>query len=168
VSTFGDLLREYRVRAGLSQDELAEKARISTAAVGALERGVRRALLLGDVEGAVEPLLAYLREMRGNESFTHGELEYAALALALRGQAIAAARLLGRVRSIEQRAPFERGGARQDAYDLLISLLRQQLSDKAMEKAVDAGALLGPDQAIDEALTALTAMTQKRERTTLR
>lgn len=43
VGTFGYLLREYRVRAGLSQEELAEKARISAAAVGALERGIRRA-----------------------------------------------------------------------------------------------------------------------------
>ncbi len=39
---FGHLLREYRIRAGLSQEHLAEQAKISTAAVGALERGVRR------------------------------------------------------------------------------------------------------------------------------
>lgn len=39
---FGDLLREYRTRAGISQEQLAERARISTAAVGALERGIRR------------------------------------------------------------------------------------------------------------------------------
>jgi predicted ATPase/DNA-binding XRE family transcriptional regulator len=41
--TFGDLLRTYRHRASLSQEELAERAQISAAAVGALERGVRRA-----------------------------------------------------------------------------------------------------------------------------
>jgi predicted ATPase/tetratricopeptide (TPR) repeat protein len=39
---FGDLLREYRTRAGISQEVLAERARISAAAVGALERGIRR------------------------------------------------------------------------------------------------------------------------------
>lgn len=39
---FGDLLREYRTRAGISQEQLAERARISAAAVGALERGIRR------------------------------------------------------------------------------------------------------------------------------
>jgi transcriptional regulator with XRE-family HTH domain len=38
----GDLLREYRTRAGISQELLGERARISTAAVGALERGIRR------------------------------------------------------------------------------------------------------------------------------
>jgi len=43
VSAFGELLREYRVRAGLSQFDLAEKAQISPAAVSALERGVRKA-----------------------------------------------------------------------------------------------------------------------------
>lgn len=40
--TFGDVLREFRVRAGLSQSDLAEKAHISEAAVGALERGIRK------------------------------------------------------------------------------------------------------------------------------
>jgi transcriptional regulator with XRE-family HTH domain len=41
--TFGALLRHYRLTAGLSQEELAEAAHISTAAVGAYERGVRLA-----------------------------------------------------------------------------------------------------------------------------
>lgn len=43
ASTFGGLLREFRARAGLSQSDLAEKANISEAAVGALERGTRKA-----------------------------------------------------------------------------------------------------------------------------
>src|SRR5580692_5115286 len=42
ATPFGDLLREYRTRAGISQELLAERARISAAAVGALERGIRR------------------------------------------------------------------------------------------------------------------------------
>lgn len=43
TTAFGELLREFRVRAGLSQSDLAEKAKISSAAVSALERGIRRA-----------------------------------------------------------------------------------------------------------------------------
>jgi predicted ATPase/DNA-binding XRE family transcriptional regulator len=43
LPTFGDLLRQYRVAAGYSQEHLAAKARISVESVGALERGVRRA-----------------------------------------------------------------------------------------------------------------------------
>ncbi|MGC1760892.1 MAG: helix-turn-helix domain-containing protein, partial [Candidatus Cybelea sp.] len=43
ASGFGDLLRDFRVRAGLSQSELAEKANISASAVGAIERGARKA-----------------------------------------------------------------------------------------------------------------------------
>ena len=43
AASFGNLLKEYRVRAGLSQEQLAERAKISAAAIGALERGVRRA-----------------------------------------------------------------------------------------------------------------------------
>lgn len=40
---FGRLLREYRITAKLSQELLAERARISVACVSVLERGVRRA-----------------------------------------------------------------------------------------------------------------------------
>jgi predicted ATPase/DNA-binding XRE family transcriptional regulator len=39
--TFGDLLRRYRLRAGLTQEELAEKAQLSPRAISDLERGQR-------------------------------------------------------------------------------------------------------------------------------
>lgn len=42
-TAFGPLLRRLRMAAGLSQEALAERARISTEAVGALERGTRQA-----------------------------------------------------------------------------------------------------------------------------
>ncbi|HTV93904.1 MAG TPA: helix-turn-helix transcriptional regulator [Verrucomicrobiae bacterium] len=42
AGNFATLLRNYRFAAGLSQEELAEAARISTGAVGAYERGVRQ------------------------------------------------------------------------------------------------------------------------------
>ncbi len=41
--TFASLLRHYRKVAGLTQEELAERARLSVQAIGALERGDRRA-----------------------------------------------------------------------------------------------------------------------------
>ncbi len=41
--SFGDLLRRYRVAAGLTQEELAERAHLSVDAVSTLERGMRRA-----------------------------------------------------------------------------------------------------------------------------
>ncbi len=41
-SRFGELLREFRVAAGLSQEALAERARISVNGVSALERGENR------------------------------------------------------------------------------------------------------------------------------
>jgi len=40
---FGELLREYRIAAGLSQEGLAERARLSVSGISALERGTRRA-----------------------------------------------------------------------------------------------------------------------------
>jgi transcriptional regulator with XRE-family HTH domain len=41
-ASFGELLRHYRERVGLTQQELAEKAGLSVQAVSALERGERR------------------------------------------------------------------------------------------------------------------------------
>src|SRR5919199_3192560 len=40
---FGDLLRHYRGKAGLSQEALAEQARLSARAISDLERGVKHA-----------------------------------------------------------------------------------------------------------------------------
>jgi predicted ATPase/class 3 adenylate cyclase/Tfp pilus assembly protein PilF/DNA-binding XRE family transcriptional regulator len=40
--SFGELLRRYRLAAGLSQEALAERARLSAQAVSALERGVKQ------------------------------------------------------------------------------------------------------------------------------
>ncbi len=41
-SSFGRLLRRYRIAAGLSQEALADRARMSTNGISALERGYRR------------------------------------------------------------------------------------------------------------------------------
>ncbi len=40
---FGVVLRQFRLRAGLSQEELGARARLSAETIGALERGTRRA-----------------------------------------------------------------------------------------------------------------------------
>src|SRR5258708_33067129 len=42
VCSFGTLLRAYRAERGLSQDDLAERAGLSMAAISALERGLTR------------------------------------------------------------------------------------------------------------------------------
>jgi transcriptional regulator with XRE-family HTH domain len=42
ASSFADLLRWFRVRAGLSQEMLAERAGVSLATIAALEQGHRR------------------------------------------------------------------------------------------------------------------------------
>src|SRR5947207_14228224 len=40
--SFGELLRRYRGRAGVTQEELAERANLSVDAIGLLERGTRQ------------------------------------------------------------------------------------------------------------------------------
>lgn len=42
TATFGEQLRHYRERAGLTQEALAERAGLAAHAVSALERGVRQ------------------------------------------------------------------------------------------------------------------------------
>lgn len=42
TATFAELLRQYRQRAGLTQEELAERAGLSAHGISSLERGVRR------------------------------------------------------------------------------------------------------------------------------
>src|SRR5437764_7895090 len=55
--TFGDLLRRYRLAAGFTQEELAERAQVSPRAISDLERGARSRpwrgtiQLLGDALG---------------------------------------------------------------------------------------------------------------------
>jgi predicted ATPase/DNA-binding XRE family transcriptional regulator len=53
---FGDLLREFRLRAGFSQEYLAERAHVSLEAIGSLERGVRRAPYPATLKLLVEAL----------------------------------------------------------------------------------------------------------------
>jgi transcriptional regulator with XRE-family HTH domain len=43
-ASFGALLKRHRVAAGLSQESLAERARLSARAISAYERGLRRAV----------------------------------------------------------------------------------------------------------------------------
>jgi tetratricopeptide (TPR) repeat protein len=114
-------------------------------------------LQLGDVDGALDPLREILLQVRGNESETMSELEYAALALALRGRSIAAARLLGWIRAFEL-PHFRRPTVRQEAYELLCSSLRRKLNEEAIAGAGADGARLTLDEAVDEALAGLESI----------
>jgi predicted ATPase/transcriptional regulator with XRE-family HTH domain len=56
VASFGDLLRSYRERVGLTQEELAERAGRSAQGVSALERGLRRRPYLPTVRSLADAL----------------------------------------------------------------------------------------------------------------
>ncbi|HEX8919240.1 MAG TPA: tetratricopeptide repeat protein [Chloroflexota bacterium] len=55
-SAFGTLLKRYRIAAGLTQEELAERARLSVRAVSDLERGARRSPYRDTVQQLAEAL----------------------------------------------------------------------------------------------------------------
>jgi predicted ATPase/transcriptional regulator with XRE-family HTH domain len=55
-STFGDVLRQLRLEAGLTQEELAERAGLSARGLSDLERGLRRTPRLGTVRLVADAL----------------------------------------------------------------------------------------------------------------
>jgi len=69
-SPFGSLLRDYRLAAGLSQEELADRARLSVKTIGALERGERNSPYRDTID--------LLAEALGLASMARRELEAAA------------------------------------------------------------------------------------------
>ena len=126
-------------------------------AANALPRLVVLRLLSGNVDAALSPMRELLTLVRdGYGTFTYIEIEYAALALALLGKHLAAAKLLGAVRSHERRAQFRRLPMRQDAHDLLHSTLREHLSDEAIDRAAALGENLTPDEIVNEAIVSLS------------
>lgn len=64
TSSFGALLRTFRNAAGLTQEELAERANLTTNAIGALERGERRR----PQPGTVRALAAALHLAAGDQT----------------------------------------------------------------------------------------------------
>src|SRR5215470_6818023 len=71
---FADLLRRYRLAAGLTQEELAERAHLSVQAIGALERGDRRAPRRDTVALLAEALQLTLEERVRLETAVRGRL----------------------------------------------------------------------------------------------
>lgn len=67
--SFGDLLRRFRVRAGLPQEEVAERAGLSIGAVQSLEQGKRRAPYRNTVRALAEAL-----DLSGDETSSLQEL----------------------------------------------------------------------------------------------
>src|SRR5262245_19852963 len=77
---FGDLLRHHRITAGLTQEELAERAGLSARGVQDVERGLRRTPHPDTVRRLIDAL-----NLQGND---HDQMLAAAQSLALhRGRA---------------------------------------------------------------------------------
>jgi predicted ATPase/DNA-binding XRE family transcriptional regulator len=136
----------------IMESEFAADSEVGTFA---LVRASSLRLQLGDVDSAVGPLCGWLQRMLGSEEQWQGELEFAALALMLRGNLNSAARLFGFLRAREERTPMRRSAMRRDAYELLRSSLGRELDEPKHAAAAGAGALLTFDEAIAEALAAL-------------
>ena len=112
-------------------------------------------LLLGDVDGASESARELLDHARQHDLSFNYACEYAAGVAALRGNPVAAARIMGFVQAREEGAGFRRGRVRQDADDLLRSSLARQLSEAAIASATAEGARLTEEEALVQARAAL-------------
>ena len=114
---FGAVLRRFRVRAGLSQEELAARAGLSARAIGTLEQGLRRrpyphtvSALADALELAPAELDELLESTRAGERVSpvprRARFGQSAVARTARGRITAAARLVDLVRR-------PRGGSRE-------------------------------------------------------
>jgi branched-chain amino acid transport system substrate-binding protein len=114
--TFASLLRRYRQAAGLTQEELAERARLSVQAIGALERGDRRAPrketieLLAEALSLTEPeraaFEASARQREQADQATPGDVSRADASPALRAREDAGATQYVRQRYQEGSIPY--------------------------------------------------------------
>ena len=100
-SAFGAVLRRHRLAAGLSQEALAERARMSTHGISALERGYRRT-----PQRKTLALLAGALALNGDE---HAQFQLAARSVR-RASAVSDARSLSAETSIEKSLVFGTAG----------------------------------------------------------
>src|SRR6516165_1910554 len=77
-ATFAELLQRYRRAAGLTQDELAERAHLSVRGISNLERGVRRLPQRGTLTLLIEALRLEGAERAAFEAAARGLDEAAA------------------------------------------------------------------------------------------
>jgi tetratricopeptide (TPR) repeat protein len=148
----GNVQRALEIAEGMLTSELGSVALVAQQAlriVGSLR------LLLGDVDGAVESARELLNHARYSDMCLNYACDYAAAVAALRGHAMAAARLVGFVRVREERAGFRPGLVRKAADDLLRSTLARQLSEDVITSASAEGTRLTEEEAIVEARAAL-------------
>ena len=111
VPTFGSTLRTHRLRAGLSQEDLAEKSGLSVDAISALERGIRRRAqprtlrALGDALSLNDEDRAHLLHLAREDDGSH--VKPAALTANFRSSPLPApaTQLIGRAQ--EQRSALE-------------------------------------------------------------
>src|SRR5438477_8391431 len=73
-ATFGDLLRRYRLAAGLTQEGLAERAQVSPRAISDLERGARSRPWRETIQLLAAALKLSAAELAGLETAAHAPL----------------------------------------------------------------------------------------------
>jgi predicted ATPase/DNA-binding XRE family transcriptional regulator len=98
--TFGTLLRHYRLRAGLSQEALAERAHLSTRAVSALEQGINRAPRAATLAVLADALALSIQERDAWVAAVRQEMGEARTAVEGPADRAAAPRLVGRLQEL--------------------------------------------------------------------
>ncbi|HET6277013.1 MAG TPA: adenylate/guanylate cyclase domain-containing protein [Candidatus Cybelea sp.] len=122
--------------------------------IQALVNGAAYRIALGDIPGARSVARDVLRLARGVQLF-HATIaiQHLATVAALSGDAPRGARLRGYVDALYRNTSFERELTEQRTYEILVTALREKLSDAEIESLAAEGAQLSEDQAVAEALT---------------
>lgn len=122
--------------------------------IQALVNGAAYRIALGDVPGARSVARDALRLARGVQlSHATVAIQHLATVAALSAEARRGARLRGYVDMSIRSDGYEREPTEQRTYDILMTALREKLSDAEIESLAAEGAQLSEDQAVAEALT---------------
>ena len=121
--------------------------------INALVNGAAYRIALGDILGARDAARDALRIARGVQ-FLNATLaiQHLATVAALIGDARRGARLHGYVGAAYHRIGYEITPTEQHSYDVLMTALREKLSDADIESLAAEGAQLSEDQAVAEAM----------------
>lgn len=147
----GNAARALELVAEVEEDQRGPAA--DRLVVSALQNGAAYRIALGDITGARVAALGALQHARGVFALNVTiSIQHLATVAICNGDVRRGGRLLGYVDARFLNEHYARESTEQRAYELVLTALREQLSDSEIEGLAAEGARLSEDQAIAEAL----------------